>query len=242
MRLPEVLGVIGALVVGAVLAAFLLSSALGEQPALPTPVPPSLAPLPSLARVSLPPATAPASGPLGSTTPGAALVVGQKAPALEVTLLDGSTMNTDDFLGKPMWISFMTTWTPQTPAELQMMSDYAGLLGDQMNELVIDVGEDPQTVKSFIKAQKFDLPVGVDSLGIAQSAWGAYALPVHYLLDETGIVQDIVYGGAPPAIFIQAITDVAPDFSAEAPTPVPSLVFTLPPDTPPPAGSPTPAQ
>src|SRR4051794_38574407 len=210
MRLPEVLGVLGALVVGAVLAVFLLSSALGEQPALPTAVPPTLAALPSVGRASLPPSGSPGS----STVPGtpvAALVVGQQAPPLEVALLDGSVMDTADFAGQPMWINFMASWCPQCQTELPMMKEYAKLLGDSMTVLVVDVGEDHDTVKTFMKSLDFDLPVGVDEDGSVQAGWGAYALPVHYMLDAQGIVQEVVYGGAPPEIFIQAITNVVPD-------------------------------
>src|SRR5262249_42653214 len=98
------------------------------------------------------------------------------------------------------------------------------------NILVIDVGEDPQTVKTFMEQQKFNLPVAVDQDGVAQAQWGAYALPVHYFLDGQGLVQGIIYGGAPADIYIQAITDLVPDFSAEAPTPKPPVV--APTDTP----------
>ena len=141
-------------------------------------------------------------------------------------------MNTSDFSGTPMWVYFTTTWSPQTPTELAMMTEYSKLLGDQMNELVIDVSEDPATVKAFMKDQKFDLPVAVDQDGSAQSARGAYALPVHFFLDADGVVQQIVYGGAPPEIFIQAITVIVPDFSAQVPTPKPSIPLDLPTDTP----------
>src|SRR4051812_8559555 len=106
MRLPEVLGAIGALVVGAVLAVFLLSSALGEQPALPSPSHPTLPPLPTLGVPSHAPSAAPNS-PQVSEAPVVGLEIGQQAPPLEVTLLDGSKMNTADFVGKPMWINFM---------------------------------------------------------------------------------------------------------------------------------------
>jgi thiol-disulfide isomerase/thioredoxin len=242
MRLPEVLGALGALVVGAVLAVFLLTSALGEQPALPTPVLPSIPPLPTLAQVSRPTASVAPSVPLASGTPAVGLAVGDQAPPLEVTLLDGSTMNTSDFLGKPMWINFMATWCPQCRDELPMMKDYATQLGDEMTVLVVDVGEDRATVQSFVKSLKFDLPVGVDADGSVQRTWGAYALPIHYWLDDQGIVRDIVYGGAPPEIFIQAITDVAPDFSAEAPTARPSVPLEQPTDTPVSSPEPSPAQ
>jgi thiol-disulfide isomerase/thioredoxin len=238
MRLPDVLGVFGALVVGAVLAVFLLFTALGEQPALPSPARPTIPPLPTLARVSLPPSVEPSGAPLASTTPAIGLAIGDKAPDLEVTLLDGSVMNTGDFIGTPMWINFMATWCPQCRDELPMMQRYAKLLDGDMNILIVDVGEDRQTVKSFVRDLGVDLPVAADDTGTAQRDWGAYALPVHYWLDEQGIVRSIVYGGAPEEIFIEAITVVVPDFSAEAPRP--SVVIPVPSDAPVPSDTPAP--
>lgn len=222
MRLPELVGALGALVVGAVLAVFLLGSALGEQPALPTPVVPTLPPLPSPVAAG---PTASVTPPAPLPTPAAPLATGQTAPPLQVTLLDGSVMNTSDFSGVPMWVYFTTTWTPQTPAELAMIEDYAKQLGQEMNVLVIDVGEDAKTVSAFMKQQKFNnIPVAVDQDGLAQAAWGAFGLPVSYFIGADGTVQGVVYGGAPADIYIQTITDLVPDFSAEAPTPKPPAI------------------
>jgi thiol-disulfide isomerase/thioredoxin len=228
MRLPDVLGVLGALAVGLLLAVVLLATATGGQPTLPSPVPPTLPPLPSFALASPAPA-----GP--SPTPAASSVaegvaIGQRAPTIELTLIDGSVMSTADFVGKPMWINFMATWCPQCRDELPMMERYAGQLGDTMTVVVVDVGEDRQTVRQFIRELGVDLTVGVDPDSSVQSEWGVYALPVHFWLDADGIVQEIVYGGAPREIFIQAITEVVPEFSAEdEPTDEPPL--TLPPES-----------
>ena len=238
MRLPDVLGVLGALVVGGLMLVLLLASALGEQPALPTQQPPTLPPLPTLVAASPTPSAEPS--PDASPTVSTGVAIGQRAPSIEVTLLDGSVLNTEDFRGQPLWVNFMATWCPQCQDELPMMRRYERQLDGQMTVLVIDVGEDPETVQAFMEALEVDqLLTGVDQDGRIQAEWGAYALPVHFWLDEEGIVREIVYGGAPPEIFIQAITDVVPDFSAVAPTPVPQ--FTLPPDTPAPAESPSPA-
>ena len=121
-----------------------------------------------------------------------------------------------------MWVYFMTTWTPQTPAELAMMQDYSKLLGTEMNELVIDVGEDPATVQTFIKDQGFKLPVGVDQDGAHRPRGARTRCRSITSSTRTAWSRDRLRG-APPDIFIQAITDVVPDFSAEAPTPVPSI-------------------
>jgi thiol-disulfide isomerase/thioredoxin len=220
MRLPDVLGVLGALVVGGLMLVLLLASALGEQPALPSQPPPTLPPLPTLVAAT----AAPTAGPSGTPAPtiSEGVAIGQRAPTIEVQLLDGSVMNTDDFRGQPLWVNFMATWCPQCQDELPMMRRYARQLDGLMTVLVVDVGEDEETVRAFMEALEVtQLPTGVDESGEVQAQWGAYALPVHFWLDEEGIVREVVYGGAPPEIFVDAITAVVPEFVAEG-TPIPA--------------------
>jgi peroxiredoxin len=213
MRLPDVIGVLAALVVGGLLVVFLLASALGEQAPLATPAPPTMPVIPTPTRDASATATPePTDEP--SATPAEGIGIGMRAPDFEVTLTDGSVMNTADFNG-PMWINFMATWCPQCADELPMMQRYQRQLEGQMTLLLVDVGEDRETVRDFIRSLDVDLPVGVDADGTVQSQWGAYALPVHYWVDADGIIQEIVFGGAPPEIFLQAITAVVPEFSAE---------------------------
>jgi len=220
MRLPDLVGVLAALVVGGLLVVFLLASALGQQPALATPAPPTIPPIPTPTRdASATASPSPSSGPSESGTPEIGLEIGQRAPDFEVTLTDGSVMSTSDFDG-PMWINFMATWCPQCADELPMMQRFQRQLEGQMTLLLVDVGEDNETVRQFVRDLDVDLPVGVDD-GTVQAQWGAYALPVHYWLDADGIVREIVYGGAPEEIFLQAITAVLPEFSAEE-TPEPT--------------------
>lgn len=216
MRLPDILGVLGALVVGGLLMVLLLASAIGEPPALPTPVPPTIpalpTPTPGPTLTAVPSAAPP---PFTSPAPSEGVGIGQRAPAIEVPLLDGSIINTADFAGQPMWINFMATWCPQCIDELPMMERYQTQLTDQMTILVVDVAEEREIVEAFVEALDVGLTVGLDEDGAVQDEWGAYALPVHFWLDADGIVREIVFGGAPPEIFIQAITAVVPEFSAE---------------------------
>jgi hypothetical protein len=101
-----------------------------------------------------------------------------------------------------------------------------------MNVLVVDVGEDQKTVQSFMSQRKFkNIPVGLDQNGAAQAQWGAFGLPVSYFIGTDGTVQGVVYGGAPADVYIQAITDLVPDFSAEAPTRAPVIVPSAEPST-----------
>src|SRR4029453_8650859 len=121
MRLPDVLGVVAALVVGGILTILLLESAVAAPPALPTPVPPSIPVLPT--PTSAPDRTLLPTPPPGPTA-GPSAAVGQPAPPLQVPLPDGSLLDTADYAGHPMWINFMATWCPQSVDELPLMQRY----------------------------------------------------------------------------------------------------------------------
>ena len=215
MRLPDYLGVVGALVVGGLLTVLLLFSTLGPSSALPTRAPQTIPPLPTPTGNASLPTTLPSRTPFGSGQPGEGTAIGQIAPAIRVTLTDGSLMDTADFGGQPMWITFMATWCPQCRDELPMMERFEAQLKDKMTLLVVDVGEDRSTVRTFMRDLNVDLTVGLDQDGAIQAQWGANALPIHYWLDGDGVVRQIVYGGAPEQVFIEAITAVVPEFSAE---------------------------
>lgn len=210
MRLPDYLGVLGALVVGGVLTIVLLAGSLGTAPALPTRSPVSIPPLPTPTRNDSLPSVLPTGTPIMGS-----LAIGQIAPDLRVTLTDGSLMDTADFAGLPIWVNFMATWCPQCTTELPMMERFQRLLKDQMTILVVDVGEDRPTVRNFIKGLSVDLTVGLDPDSTIAAQWGANALPIHYWIDADGVIQQIVYGGAPEQTFIEAITALVPEFSAD---------------------------
>jgi thiol-disulfide isomerase/thioredoxin len=210
MRLPDYLGVFGALIVGSVLTVLLLASTLGTPTPQPTRPTITIPPLPTQSGNPSLPSALPTGTPIDPGDPG----IGQVAPNIRVTLTDGSLMDTSDFGGLPIWINFMATWCPQCATELPMMERFEAQLKDQMTLLVIDVGEDRSVVRDFMRANDVDLTVGLDRDGSIQARWAANALPVHFMLDADGVVRQIVYGGAPEEIFIQAVTALVPEFSA----------------------------
>jgi thiol-disulfide isomerase/thioredoxin len=207
--------VVGALIVGGLLTVLLLASTLGTSPTLPTRAPQTIPPLPTPTGNGSLPSAVPSGTPFTSAQPGTGTAIGQVAPEIRVTLTDGSLMATADFGGQPMWVTFMATWCPQCVDELPMMERFEAQLTDKMTLLVIDVGEDRRTVRTFMDDLDVDLTVGLDEDGAIQAQWGANALPIHFWLDGDGVVRQIVYGGAPEQIFLEAITAVVPEFSAE---------------------------
>ena len=223
MRVPAVLGFLVALLVGFV-ALGVIFLVIGNQPPIaatldPLVTPSAMAPLPPTPSPS--PTTAPAT-PTGTPQAGetdvpAGTAIGQRPPSFELPHLGGGTIGTEASIGKPLWVNFMATWCPECEDELPMMAQLSFDVGDAMDMLLVDVGESGEAVNDFMTRLGVELPVALDQNGAVQEEWSAFALPVHFWLDRNGVVQEIVYGGAPREVFEAAVLKVVPEASFTAP-------------------------
>jgi len=221
MRASAVLGFVVALLVGTVALGYLVLT-LSNQPAVVA----SLAPQQTPAAITtLPPTLTPVQTPISSSpspspTPNESSLpvgtaVGQKAPGFKLPTLDGGTIGTaaSTAAGKPLWVNFMATWCPQCQDELPMMQGMKLQIGDAMDIVLVDVGEDPATVSAFLTQLDVSLPLGLDRDGTVQNEWQALALPVHFFIDGNGVVAEVVYGGAPTSVFQDSVHAVLPQVS-----------------------------
>ncbi len=133
------------------------------------------------------------------------------APRIELAALGGGTLDTAEFAGRPMWVNFMATWCPQCVGDLPMMELMHEQLGGELPMLLVDVGEDEELVAPFIDSLGVSLPVGLDRDGQSQREWGAWALPIHFWVDEDGVIRSILFGGAPRDVFVESVRSVVPD-------------------------------
>jgi thiol-disulfide isomerase/thioredoxin len=220
MRFPVIIGALAALAVGTLLLVYLLDSVVAEPPRQPSPRIPTLPPIaqPSPATTASPPPTPPAGSPapietpaVGSPEPDTGVGVGDRAPVIRLPQLDGGTLDTSEYAGTPLWINFMATWCPQCVDELPMMELWQEQLGEDMNIVIVDVGEDEETVADFVEALGVTLPVGLDPESATQAEWGWFVLPIHFWLDEEGVVHSVVFGGAPRTIFAETVLELVPE-------------------------------
>jgi len=217
MRVSAVLGFTVALLVGiAVLGAVVVG--LNNQPPITVNLPPTTTPA-AIVTPSPSPTVAPTaitSSPTPSPSAGGSVVpvgteIGQMAPDFVLPGLSGGEFDTAKSKGKPLWVNFMATWCPQCQDELPMMSSMKLDVGDSVDLILVDVAEDQETVVDFMTGLGVDLPTALDADSTVQKQWGAFALPVHYFLDGNGVVQDVVYGGAPRDVFETAVKKIYPD-------------------------------
>jgi len=105
----------------------------------------------------------------------------------------------------------MQTTCPPCIDEFPRMNGFAARYADAgLVVIAIDIREDEGTVAEFALRLNATFPLGLDTSGAAQQAWGAYGLPVHYWIDKTGIVRDGALGGIGPDVMARGVAAILP--------------------------------
>lgn len=146
-----------------------------------------------------------------ASTVAEAFGIGQPAPPLKLALVGGESVDLQDYRGKPVWVNFMATWCAPCRDELPLMAGYAARYEEAgLVVLAVDVKEDEAAAQAFFQDLNVYVPVALDTDGVAQAAWGAVALPVHFWVDKDGIVRDGALGGIGPDVMAKGLQSILP--------------------------------
>jgi peroxiredoxin len=207
----------GVIVAAGILVAFVF---VGPDPIAPSPSPtptippeasPSASPAPSASLASSPAPSGSAALPSGSAAAQTGFHVGEPAPPLVVPQLGGGTIDLSALRGKAVWVNFMQTTCPECVDEFPLMNGFKARYGDQGLVIVaIDIREDEGTVATFAERLKATFPLGLDTDGKAQQAWGTYALPIHFWIDKDGVVRAGALGGISANVMASSLQKVMP--------------------------------
>ncbi len=217
------LSIVAGLIAGIAAAALVLGGILAFAPE-PAPVV-TPAPQPSVGAASPSAGAGPSGTPGASGSPGASagpsggsgalFGVGEPAPALVVPQVGGGTIDLANLRGQPVWVNFMGTYCPPCVDEFPLMNGFAARYADDgLVVLAIDVKEEEGIVAAFADQLGTTFPLGLDSDGSVADRWGAaLALPVHFWIDEDGIVRDAALGGIGPDIMARGVQSIMPDIT-----------------------------
>lgn len=212
------LSILAGLTVGVIAALALLAGFLfiGPDPGLAQRVtpPPSASPSPSASAsptssvASASPSVSPSPSGSGDTVN---FHVGEPAPLLAVAQVGGGTIDLSALKGKPVWLNFMQTTCAACIDEFPLMNGFFARYADKgLVVVAIDIREDEGAVGAFAQRLGATFPMGLDTDGGAQKAWGAYALPVHFWIDKDGIVRDGALGGIGPDVMARGLGKILP--------------------------------
>lgn len=119
--------------------------------------------------------------------------VGEEAPDFTLRNLDGKEVSLKDYRGKIVLINFWATWCEYCDKE---MPDLQKLdkENDDLVVLAVDVMEDEEKVKNYIKKGGYDFEVVLDEEGDVAKNYLISAFPTSYFVDKDGTLIGSVPG------------------------------------------------
>lgn len=112
---------------------------------------------------------------------------GEKAIDFTLKDLDGKKVALSDYKGKNVYLNFFATWCPPCRAEMPDIEKvYQKYKDKDFVVLAVDLGEDRNTVKSFIEKNKFNFKVLLDSDQTVGEQYSTTAIPVSIFIDKKG--------------------------------------------------------
>jgi thiol-disulfide isomerase/thioredoxin len=120
-------------------------------------------------------------------------------PAPDFTLLnpDGRKVSLKDFRGKVVFLNFWATWCESCREEMPSMERlYREFNGKGLEIIAVNVKEKRPDALAFYRKLQLTYPVVLDSEGDVGLLYGAFGLPVTYLIDRKGTLLARLWGPA----------------------------------------------
>ncbi len=120
---------------------------------------------------------------------------GKEAPDFRVRTLDGEYFQLSDLRGQPVWINFWASWCRSCRAEMPDIQAVHEKYHDKGLVIIAVNREEPaSTVKDYAEGTGLTFTIGLDfDLRIA-GEYGVTGLPMHFFVDEEGVLREIRYG------------------------------------------------
>ncbi len=119
--------------------------------------------------------------------------VGKRAPDFTLKTLGGKSLNLTKFRdNKSAIIFFWATWCPHCRAALEGLNQESARLEAKGIKLVlIDLGEEPSDVRSYVEKNKIHHEVFLDVDSSLAESYGIIGVPTFYFLDKTGTIRAV---------------------------------------------------
>lgn len=121
--------------------------------------------------------------------------VGDMAPEIELTTLDGEAVKLSDYRGSKVFVNFWATWCPPCRAEMPDMQEFYD--AEDVQILAVNL---TSTEKSADDVQKFvdelgvTFPILMDEEGEVEQMYAVNAYPTSYLIDSDGVIRKVALG------------------------------------------------
>lgn len=109
--------------------------------------------------------------------------------------LEGKTLGPKDFPNQVVVIDFWATWCVPCHVQARILEPlHRDYKGKGVQFLAANVGEEPETVRKFVKEKPFPYPVLLDPEDEVSSSLGVLALPTLIVVDKKGKISYVHSG------------------------------------------------
>lgn len=139
------------------------------------------------------------------------LQVGEKALPFTLELLDGKQSRLEQYAGKGLVITFMSSWCPCSNESMPLMKQaYAKHKDDPIEFLMVGIQDSSSKFEKFVKKWEVPFPAGYDKGERIAKDYGVGAPPTTFFIDKNGVVKRAFYGNIAkkPVEFQQWVEEV----------------------------------
>ena len=112
---------------------------------------------------------------------------GTVAPDFSLKDLSGNSINLTECLGKPVYLSFLTTWTYACLAEFRIMDSLYSVWGSKINFITVSLDKNTEVVSRFKKEKNYNWIFLYNGSGYDLiQAYGIKTFPLFVLIDPEG--------------------------------------------------------
>lgn len=139
------------------------------------------------------------------------LLASSKMPAFVLeNVVDGKSVNSGDFQGKALLVTFFATWCPpcmqEIPTLVELQQEFAEE-GFSVIGLSVDQGGSAEVAR-LVERQSINYPVLMADAQTAENFGGVFGIPVSYLVNKSGNVVKQYTGLIPHAVLAKDVRSV----------------------------------
>jgi peroxiredoxin len=145
---------------------------------------------------------------LFEASPCPALSEGDSVPEVILKATDGKSVSLRAMKGNALVVIFWATWCPTCKEQIGHLSELQKDYPRRSLQIVGISSEDEDTVKGYLKTRPLPFPTLIDYGFRVHKTFGAFAVPVTFVIDRSCIVRKKFFGPADPADLKKAIEAV----------------------------------
>lgn len=130
-------------------------------------------------------------------------LIGQPAPNIEFTNIDGEKLSIDSFKGENIIVEFMGTWCPVCQESTQDVKQFSEM--SDIKIIPIGLNDDAESIKTFMNDYNISVPHYYTDTDTVLNTYEISFVPIYFYIDKDGYVQMILAGNT-PAEMLQEFT------------------------------------